>query len=61
MLWDDERPPFSFVLVRGRATLSEDVDELRTWTARIGGRYHGRAREEEFPNGSRSRTVWSSG
>ncbi|MFJ5137221.1 PPOX class F420-dependent oxidoreductase [Streptomyces sp. NPDC088707] len=57
LLWDDERPPFSFVLVRGRATLDENVDELRRWTARIGGRYHGQAREEEFsdrftiPNG----------
>ncbi|MBP2585763.1 MULTISPECIES: PPOX class F420-dependent oxidoreductase [unclassified Streptomyces] len=57
LLWDDERPPFSFVLVRGRATLDENVDELRRWTARIGGRYHGKAREEEFsdrftiPNG----------
>jgi PPOX class probable F420-dependent enzyme len=57
LLWDDETPPFSFVLIRGRASLSEDVDELRSWTARIGGRYHGRHREEEFskrftiPNG----------
>ena len=45
---DDEAPPFNFVMIRGRATLSEDQDELRAWTARIGGRYHGEERMKEF-------------
>lgn len=45
---DDERPPFAFVLVQGRATLSEDPDELRHWAGRIGARYMGEDRAEEF-------------
>ncbi|MGW3985204.1 PPOX class F420-dependent oxidoreductase [Streptomyces mirabilis] len=45
---DDNRPPFGFVVLEGRATLSEDLDELRHWTARIGARYMGEERAEEF-------------
>ncbi|MFI0901742.1 PPOX class F420-dependent oxidoreductase [Streptomyces sp. NPDC020983] len=45
---DDERPPFSFVLVHGTATLSEDLDEIRAWAGRIGARYMGEDRAEEF-------------
>ena len=45
---DDDRPPFGFVVLQGRAVLSEDVDELRHWATRIGGRYMGEARAEEF-------------
>ncbi|MEU0597215.1 PPOX class F420-dependent oxidoreductase [Streptomyces sp. NPDC006393] len=45
---DDDRPPFSFVVLSGRARLSEDLDELRHWAARIGGRYMGAERAEEF-------------
>ncbi|MET9889549.1 PPOX class F420-dependent oxidoreductase [Streptomyces sp. NPDC006465] len=45
---DDDRPPFDFVVLEGRAALSEDVDELRRWAARIGGRYMGEERAEEF-------------
>ncbi|MFD9459493.1 PPOX class F420-dependent oxidoreductase [Streptomyces sp. NPDC060027] len=45
---DDDRPPFDFVVLEGRAVLSEDVDELRHWAARIGGRYMGEERAEEF-------------
>src|SRR5689334_413531 len=32
---DDERPPFSYVLVDGIATLTDDLDALRTWATRI--------------------------
>jgi PPOX class probable F420-dependent enzyme len=46
--FDDERPPFSFVLVHGRATISEDLDEVRHWAARIAGRYMGADRAEEY-------------
>ena len=35
----DDQPPFSFVVVTGEATWSEDPDELRTWATRLGGRY----------------------
>ncbi|TDC74345.1 PPOX class F420-dependent oxidoreductase [Streptomyces hainanensis] len=38
---DDETPPFAFVVIHGRATLSEDPAELLTWATRIGGRYMG--------------------
>jgi PPOX class probable F420-dependent enzyme len=46
--FDDERPPFSFVTVEGRATLSDDLDEVRRWATVIGGRYMGEDRAEEF-------------
>ncbi|PZH14247.1 PPOX class F420-dependent enzyme [Streptomyces sp. NTH33] len=45
---DDDRPPFSFVVLRGRARLSEDLDEVRQWATRIGARYMGEERGEEF-------------
>ncbi|MFD7446578.1 PPOX class F420-dependent oxidoreductase [Streptomyces sp. NPDC059909] len=45
---DDDRPPFSFVLIRGRAELSEDPGELRHWATRIAARYMGEERAEEF-------------
>jgi PPOX class probable F420-dependent enzyme len=45
---DDERPPFSFVTIAGTATTSTDPDELRRWGTRIGGRYMGADRAEEY-------------
>ncbi len=45
---DDERPPFAFVLAEGPVELSEEADDLRRWTTRIGGRYMGTARAEEY-------------
>jgi PPOX class probable F420-dependent enzyme len=45
---DDEQPPFSFVQVQGVAGLSDDPDELLDTAARIGGRYMGADRAEEF-------------
>jgi len=45
---DDDRPPFDFVVLQGRARISEDLDELRQWAARIGARYMGEERAEEF-------------
>ncbi|WP_338693980.1 PPOX class F420-dependent oxidoreductase [Streptomyces sp. Q6] len=45
---DDERPPFSFVTIQGRAELSEDPAELLDSATRIGGRYMGADRAEEF-------------
>ncbi|QIQ01143.1 PPOX class F420-dependent oxidoreductase [Streptomyces liangshanensis] len=38
---DDERPPFSFVVIEGRAELSEDPEQLLAWAVRLGGRYMG--------------------
>jgi PPOX class probable F420-dependent enzyme len=45
---DDDRPPYAFVLVEGKATISEEPAELPHWAARIGGRYMGEDRAEEF-------------
>ncbi|WP_405774083.1 PPOX class F420-dependent oxidoreductase [Streptomyces sp. NBC_00859] len=45
---DDDRPPFSFVVLQGRATLSEDLAEVRHWAGRIAARYMGEERAEEF-------------
>ncbi|WP_129675316.1 PPOX class F420-dependent oxidoreductase [Candidatus Chloroploca sp. Khr17] len=38
---DDDAPPFSFVIIEGLATLSEDPVALKTWATRIAGRYMG--------------------
>ncbi|MEU3935818.1 PPOX class F420-dependent oxidoreductase [Streptomyces sp. NPDC029044] len=45
---DDDRPPYSFVVLRGRARVSDDLDEIRHWATRIGARYMGEERAEEF-------------
>jgi PPOX class probable F420-dependent enzyme len=45
---DDDRPPYSFVVLQGRARVSEDLDEIRLWATRIGARYMGEERAEEF-------------
>jgi PPOX class probable F420-dependent enzyme len=45
---DDDRPPFSFVVVEGPVELSDDLAEVRRWATRIGGRYMGADRAEEF-------------
>ena len=45
---DDDRPPFGFVVLQGRARLSEDPGELRHWATLIGARYMGEDRAEEF-------------
>jgi PPOX class probable F420-dependent enzyme len=48
LLVDDERPPFAYVKLTGNVTVSEDLDDLRHWATRIGGRYMGADRAEEF-------------
>ena len=48
LCWDDERPPFSFVTVAGLALTSTEPDELLRWATRIGGRYMGADRAEEY-------------
>jgi len=45
---DDETPPFSFVTFQAEARLSEDPAELLDWATRIGARYMGHDRGEEF-------------
>jgi PPOX class probable F420-dependent enzyme len=43
---DDERPPFSYAVIEGTATLSEELEEVRRWATIIGGRYMGEANAE---------------
>jgi len=45
---DDAHPPYSFVQVQGVATVSEDPQELLDTATRIGARYMGADRAEEF-------------
>ncbi len=45
---DDERPPFAFVLVEGRAEVSEDLEELLRWATVIAGRYMGEELAQEY-------------
>ncbi|AGS68002.1 PPOX class F420-dependent oxidoreductase [Streptomyces collinus] len=45
---DDDRPPFHFVILTGRARLSEELDEVRQWATRIAARYMGEERAEEY-------------
>jgi PPOX class probable F420-dependent enzyme len=44
----DDQPPFSFVTVEGPVTIHDDLAEVRAWAARIGGRYMGADRAEEY-------------
>ena len=48
MVVDYEYPPFGYVIVEGRAELSEDIEESRRVATIIGGRYMGQDRAEEF-------------
>jgi PPOX class probable F420-dependent enzyme len=45
---DDDQPPFSFVIVEGPVTLSDDVDQVRALAGRLGARYMGTGRAEEY-------------
>ncbi|MBS4727173.1 PPOX class F420-dependent oxidoreductase [Mycobacterium sp. SM1] len=45
---DDPHPPYSFVQVQGIATATEDAADLLAIATRIGGRYMGVHRAEEF-------------
>jgi PPOX class probable F420-dependent enzyme len=45
---DDERPPYTFVLIEGTVALVDDPAALRRWAGTIGGRYMGADRADEF-------------
>jgi hypothetical protein len=45
---DEDSPPYSFVIVEGTVTLSEDLDQSLIWATRIGGRYMGKDQAEAF-------------
>ncbi len=44
---DDQTPPFAYALVEGTAAFDETAD-VALWAARIGGRYMGADRADEF-------------
>jgi PPOX class probable F420-dependent enzyme len=48
LLVDDEEPPFAYVLVTGSAVIDPEIEGMREWATRIGGRYMGEERAEEF-------------
>jgi PPOX class probable F420-dependent enzyme len=46
---DDERPPFAFVIIQGTAgNAPEDQADLVAWATKLGGRYMGADRAEEY-------------
>ncbi len=45
---EDQAAPYGFVVFEGPVEISEDPVELRRWAGRIGGRYMGEDRAEEF-------------
>ena len=45
---DDENPPFHFVIIEGMADLTAEDPDLLHWATRIGGRYMGPERAEEY-------------
>jgi PPOX class probable F420-dependent enzyme len=47
MCVDDDRT-YSFVVVEGVAEISADLDDVRRWATRLGGRYMGADRAEEY-------------
>lgn len=45
---DDDRPPFSFVTIEGRAELSDRLEDVRHWATRIAARYMGEELAEQY-------------
>jgi PPOX class probable F420-dependent enzyme len=45
---DDQAPPYSYVKIDGAITFDDDPERLRAAATKIGGRYMGEGRAEEF-------------
>ena len=45
---DEEEPPFHFVVIEGEADLTSGHPDLLYWATRIGGRYMGSDRADEY-------------
>ena len=45
---DEDVAPYAFVHIRGRAKISQEMDQLLRFATEIGGRYMGQERAEEF-------------
>ena len=48
LCFDDETPPFSFVIVHGTAEITEDLAQVRHWAGVIGGRYMGEDQADAY-------------
>jgi PPOX class probable F420-dependent enzyme len=48
MCVDDQEPPYAYVMLEGRATLSTELEELLRWATALGGRYMGEDRAKEY-------------
>jgi len=45
---DEEEPPFHYVMIEGVAVLTVENPDLLYWATRIGGRYMGSGRADEY-------------
>lgn len=45
---DDERPPYAFAVLQGRAELSTELPEMLHWATRIAARYMGEDAADQF-------------
>jgi PPOX class probable F420-dependent enzyme len=45
---DDEKPPFSYIQIEGKAVLSADSEALKHWSTRIAARYMGEDLAEAY-------------
>ena len=45
---DDEEPPFAYVIIEGTVSIDRDLGGLRDWATRIGARYMGADRADEY-------------
>lgn len=45
---DDQTPPYSYVMIEGTVSFSEEPGELLHWATRIGGRYMGEDLAEAY-------------
>lgn len=48
LTFHDDAPPFNFVTVEGTVELIDDLAVVRAWAGRIGGRYMGQDRADEY-------------
>jgi PPOX class probable F420-dependent enzyme len=45
---DEEKPPFALVLAEGTAEITDEAEDLIYWATRVGERYMGPERAEEY-------------
>ena len=48
MLVDDQAPPYSYVFIEGEVTLSDDLDAMLPWAIKLGVRYMGAEKGEDY-------------